>query len=75
MDLVDEQDVSVREAGQDRAHIAGFFQSGAGGNFNRGAELFGDKIGEGGLAQAGRAMEKEMFDGLIAFFGRSDQHF
>ena len=72
MDLVDEEDVARLEAGQDGGQVAGFFDNRPRGDPDVGAHLVGDDIGQGGLAQPRKAVEKHMVQGLAAVLGGLD---
>ena len=75
MDFIDEQHVAFFEIGQQAGEVAGFFDGRAAGAFQVGAHGFGDDVGEGGFAQAGRAAEQDVIDGFAALFGGGDGDF
>ena len=60
VDLVDEQDVALAQAGEDRGQVAGALDGGAGGGPDLRAELRGDDVGQGRLSQARRAVEQDV---------------
>ncbi len=72
MDLVDEQDIARLEVGQDGGEIAGLGQHRPGGGAEADAELAGDDLGEGRLAEAGRAEQQDMVERLAAGAGGVD---
>ena len=68
VDLIDEQDVPGLEVCQDCGEIAGPLDDGAGGGAEADAELAGDDLGEGGLAEAGGAVEQDVVEGFGGVF-------
>ncbi len=72
MDFIDKEDIVAFEVGEDGGEVAGAFDGGSGGGFNINADLGGDDMGEAGLAQAGRAVEQDVVDGLAAALGGGD---
>ena len=74
MDLVDEQDVVVVEGGQDRGQVAGPLDRRAAGVADVDAELAGDDRGQGGLAEAGRAVQQDVIGGFTPPPRRRQQH-
>ena len=66
VDLVNEEDVAGLEAGEDGSKVACALDGGAGGYSNADAHLLADDVSEGGLAEAGRAVEEYVFKGLAA---------
>ena len=66
MDFVDEKDVARLQVGQDGGEVAGALDDGAGGGAEADAEFAGDDLGEGGLAEAGGAVEQDVVEGLGA---------
>ena len=69
MDLVDEQDVAGVQIGQQRRQVAGLLDGGAGGDADIDPHLVGDDARQGGLAQARRAVEQHVVQGLAAAAG------
>ena len=66
MDLVDEEDVAVVEVGEDGGEVTGALQRRAAGDPEPDLHLGGHDPGEARLAQAGRAGEEQVVDGLAA---------
>ena len=66
MNLIDEEDLVLLELGEGSDHVAGPLDGGAGGGLDADAELGGDDVGEGGLAESGRAVEEDVVEGLSA---------
>ena len=60
MDLVDEEDVALLEAGQDRGDVAFPLEGGAGDRAQADAELFADDVGEARLAEARRTDQQQV---------------
>jgi hypothetical protein len=73
VDLVDEQDVVGFQIGQDRRQVAGLVQHRARGGAEVDAQLAGDDLGQGGLAQARRAEQQHVVQGLAPALGRLDE--
>jgi hypothetical protein len=73
VDLVDEQHVVGLEVGEQRGQVAGALQHRAGGLAQVDAHLGGDDVGQGGLAQARRAEQQHVVEGLAALPGRLDE--
>ena len=59
MDFVDEQDIARFEVGQKAGEVAGLLDGRAAGALEIGAHGFGEDVGEGGFAEAGRAAEED----------------
>ncbi len=74
MDLVDEQHLAGLEVGHDRGQIAGAFDRGARRGAERRAHLARDHVCERGLAEAGRAVEQDVIERLVAIARRLDEH-
>jgi len=72
VDFVDEEDVAGLEAGEERGEVTGTLDGGAGSDADRNAHFGGDDHGEGGLAEARRAVEEEVVEWLAASFGGLD---
>ena len=66
MDLVDKQNIPGVEVGQQRRQIPRLLDGRARGNADLHAHLIGDDPRQGGFAQAGRAVEQHVVQGLIA---------
>ena len=75
MDFVNEQDVALLEVGQQAGEVAGFLDGRAAGALEVGAHGLGEDVGQGGLAEAGRAAEQDVVDGFLPAFGRGDGDF
>ena len=74
MDLVHKEDVVLLQIGQKRRQVPRLFDGGTGGNTDVHPHLVGDDAAEGGLAQARRAVEQHVVQGLRAHFGRLDEN-
>ena len=72
VDLIDEEHVAFLERGEQAGQVAGLVEDGTGSDLHVDAHLVGDDMGEGRLAQAGRAMEKRMVQGFAAELGGFD---
>ena len=70
--LVDEEDLVLLELREGGDHVAGPLDGGAGGGLDADAELGCDDVREGGLAEAGRAVEEDVVEGLAALPGGDD---
>ena len=70
--LVDEEDLVLLELGEGCDHVAGPLDGGAGSGLDADAELGGDDVCESGLAEAGRAVEEDVVEGLAALPGGDD---
>ena len=66
MDLVDEQHVALLQVGEDAGDVDLALEGGARGGVHADLHLGGDDAGEGGLAQAGRAGQQHVVEGLAA---------
>ena len=58
------------EVGEHAGEVAGFLDLRAGGGVEVGADGVGDDVGEGGLAEAGRAGEQDVVEDVAAAGGR-----
>jgi len=74
MDLVDKQYVSRLEIGQQRRHIAGFFQHRTGGVAYVHTHFVADDIGQGSFPQARRAKYQHVIERLPARARRGNKH-
>jgi hypothetical protein len=74
MDFVDKQHVVVAEVGKQRSQITRPFDGWAGGDTQADAELVGDNVGQGRLAEPWRPGEQNMVERLIAPAGRLYEH-
>ena len=70
VDLVDEEDVPLLQVGQQGGQVPRLFDGRARGDPDLHPHLVGDDAGEGGLAQAGRAVEQDMVHRLAPAAGR-----
>ena len=66
VDLVDEEHVALLEVGELRGEVAGLGDHRAGGGAEIDPELAGDDLGERGLAEARRADEEHVVEGVAA---------
>jgi hypothetical protein len=73
VDLVDEEDAAGAEAGKEEDELLRLLQQRPHGRVEWGVELPGDQACEGGLAQARRAAEEKMPQGLAAGARRRDR--
>jgi len=74
MDLVDEEHVAGLEVREQCRQIAGALDHGATGGAELRAHLVGDDARESSLAEAGRAVEKQVINGLPAAARRFEEH-
>jgi hypothetical protein len=74
VDLVDEQDITLLERGQDRGEVPRPLDRRARGVLDVDAELAGDDRGERRLAQTGRAVQEDVVGGLSPAPGRGEQY-
>ena len=72
VDFVDEEDLARSDVAQDAGEIELFLQHGSGGLVKGDVQLLGDDGGEGGFAEAGRAVEQDVVHGLAALAGGFD---
>ena len=73
MDLVDEQDVAVLEVGEERGEVAGLGDYRARGGTEAHSQLAGHDLGKRGLAETGRASEKDMIERVATRLCRLDE--
>ena len=73
VNLVDKEDVTVLEVGQDRRERALVFDGWPGSGADADPHLVGDDVGQGRLAQAGRARDQDVLDRLAAALRGGDQ--
>ena len=73
VDLIDEQHVAGLQVGQDGGEVSGALDDGARGGAEADAELAGDDLGEGGLAEAGGAVEEDVVESLATGAGGLDE--
>ena len=66
VDLVDEQDLPVLEGGEEGREVPGPFDDRSRGGLDRRVQLGGDDVGQARLADAGRAEEQHVVEGLAA---------
>src|SRR5262245_19243274 len=71
--LVDEEDVTVVEVGEDGGEVAGALQGGPAGDAQCHTELGGDDPGQRRLPGSGWAGEQQVVDGLAPPSGRAEQ--
>ena len=72
VDLVDEQDRALLGVGEIGEQVLGRGEGGAAGDLQRDAQVARDAGGEGRLAEAGRAVEQDVAERLLAFAGGVD---
>ena len=65
VDFVNEQDISLFQVGQDTRQVSDFFDRRAAGGFQSCAHLMSHDAGQGGLAQSGRATEKNVVENIL----------
>ena len=70
MDLIDEEDVTLLETGEDRRHVALPLDRGAGDGPDADAELVADDVRERGLSETRRAGKKDVVERLASPFRR-----
>jgi hypothetical protein len=68
VDLVEEEDLSVAQVGEDGGEVALDLERGAGGLLVGDIEFVRDDGGEGGFAQSWRAEEEDVVEGFAAGF-------
>jgi hypothetical protein len=73
VDLVDEQDVALLQIGKLRRQIAGLGDHRAGGRAEIDAEFAGDDLRQRRLAEARRADEQDVIEGLAGLLGGLDE--
>ena len=73
VDLVHKEDVVLLQVGQQGRQVPRLLDGGAGGDADVDPHLVGDDAAKGGLAQAGRAVEQHMVQGLPPHLGRLDK--
>ena len=73
MYLVDEEHVVRLQAGQDTGQVARLVQHGTRRDFEAHAQLVGNDVGEGRLAQSGRSVQQHMVQRLATQAGRLDE--
>jgi len=69
VDFVDEEDVAFLEVGEDSHEVAGPDESRAAAGLDADAHFVRDAVGEGGVAQSGRAVEEGVLHGFASLFG------
>ena len=74
VDLVHKEDVPLVEVRQQRRQIPGLLDGRARGDADARPHLLGDDPGQRGLAQAGRAVEQHVVQGLSPLLGGLDEH-
>ncbi len=72
VDLIDKEDVAAAKLGERADEVAGAGERGAGGDVDLPAHLVADHVREGRLAQARRAVEKDVFERLATLLRRLD---
>jgi hypothetical protein len=74
VDFVDEENITLLEAGEESGEVTGFFNRRSGSGPDGGVHFRSKNVGEGGLAQAGRPAEKKMVKRLGAGAGGIEQN-
>ena len=74
MDFIDEEHVIGLEVGEDCGEVGAFGEDRAAGGAEANAELVGDDMGDGGFAQARRAVEEDVVKRLAPGFGSGDEN-
>ena len=73
MNLVHEQHIAILQMGEDGGEVSGAFEHGAGCGAKVHLHLVGDDVGEGGLAEARRAEDERVIEGVAASPGGLDE--
>ena len=73
MDLVDEEDIALLEAGEDRRHVAFALERGPGDRAKADAELLAHDEGEARLPEPGRADQQQVVESLRPALGRRER--
>lgn len=73
VNLVDEKDIVFGEAGKETGEVAGFVEDRSRGHLKVDAQLVGDDVREGCLAEARRAVEEHMVERFGAVGGGTDK--
>ncbi len=69
VDLVDEQDGTRFEIGEDSNEVSGSDDGGAGGDMEDGLHFGSDDVGKGGFTESGGAVKEKMIERFFALFG------
>lgn len=69
MDFVNEQHVALFQIGEEAGEVGGFFDGRTAGGLEAAAHGLGEDVGDGGLAESGRAGEQDVIKRLAALFG------
>ena len=72
MDLIDEEDVTLFEAGEETSQVAGFLDDGSRSHPDVAFHLISQDEGEAGLAQSGWSTQQDMAEDVISTFGCTD---
>ena len=72
MNFVEKEKILGVERSEHGGEVALFFEQRAGADFYGGAHFVGQNLGEGGFAQARRAVEQDVVEGFAAGAGRFD---
>ena len=75
MNLVNEQDIVFFQIGEQCGQVLGFFQHRAAGLSQVHAQLLGNDVAQGGLAQARRPKQQHVVQGFLAIAGRANEDF
>jgi hypothetical protein len=69
MDFIEEEDLFFFQRSEDGGEVAFAFEERAGAGFDGDLEFIGDDLGEGGFAEARRAVEENVVEGFTAVAG------
>ena len=72
MDLIDEKNITLVQIRQDCGKIALLFNGGTGGDADVDAHLCCNDVGKRGFAKAGRAVEKDVIQGVVTLLCRGN---
>ena len=74
MNLVDKENVTLAQIGENGSQVTGALNGGAGRDTDVDTQLVGDEMGDGRLAQTGRAIEKNMIQCFVPSNGGLDKN-
>src|SRR5579859_48067 len=70
VDFVEEEDFLGFQGGEDSGKVAFTFEERTGAGFYGDGKFVGNDLGQGGLAEAGRAVKENVVEGFVAASGR-----